>query len=135
MTHDFETSHAFGEAAGDDPLWEAFYRKAFPGLVGTLKSGRGVAAQYAGIDRWLCMSNGKTLTVDEKKRSKDYDDVALEYLSNDRTGAPGWIEKDLAIDYREDVARVQRQRARGNLHYLRRHPAGAEPAAGAAERK
>jgi hypothetical protein len=97
--HSFETSHAFGEAAADDPLWEAFYRKAFPGLVTMLKNARGNTAQYAGIDRWLCMSSGKTLTVDEKKRSKEYPDILLEYISNDRMKTPGWIEKDLAIDY------------------------------------
>src|SRR5690606_25568590 len=34
-----------------------------------------------------------------KKRSQVYDDILLEYLSNDHTNAPGWIEKDLQIDY------------------------------------
>lgn len=56
-------------------------------------------SQRQGIDRVIHLSNGKTLYVDEKKREKDYGDILLEYISVDRTGAPGWMEKDLSIDY------------------------------------
>jgi hypothetical protein len=97
----FEQSHAFGEAAADDPLWEEFYRALFPGLVSIAKNVRGNVGQFAGIDRWLCLSSGKVLSVDEKRRSVDYGDIALEFVSNGRRHAvvDGWIEKDLAIDY------------------------------------
>jgi len=52
-----------------------------------------------GIDRLILLSSGQVLRIDEKKRATDYDDILLEYLSNDVTGAPGWIEKNLYIDY------------------------------------
>lgn len=55
--------------------------------------------QYLGIDRVVYLSSGKTLYVDEKLREQVYSDILLEYLSNDATGSPGWIEKDLLIDY------------------------------------
>ena len=55
--------------------------------------------QRRGVDRVIQLSNGHTLYVDEKKRAKDYSDILLEYVSVSTTGAPGWMEKDLAIDY------------------------------------
>ena len=102
--HSFRESLERGESARNEPFWLAVYQKAFPGLVSTVRNdcrnqSAGNAAQYAGIDRWLCMSSGKVIAVDEKVRDKDYGDILLEYLSNDRTNAPGWIEKDLAIDW------------------------------------
>lgn len=57
------------------------------------------ASQYNGVDRIIYLENGKTLTIDEKIRSKNYDDILLEFISNDKKNTPGWMEKDLAIDY------------------------------------
>jgi hypothetical protein len=99
LIHDFHERLAFSEAAGTEPFWDAVYRKAFPTLVGHMQTTGATASQRAGIDRVIHLANGKTLYVDEKKRERDYADILLEYVSNDRTGAPGWIEKDLAIDY------------------------------------
>lgn len=56
-------------------------------------------SQYNGVDRIIYLENGKTLTIDEKIRSKDYDDILLEFISNDKKNTPGWMEKDLSIDY------------------------------------
>lgn len=59
-------------------------------------------AQRGGIDRVLTLASGKTLSVDEKVRYKDYNDVLLEYWSVWRDGkgvTPGWVAKDLACDY------------------------------------
>jgi hypothetical protein len=56
-------------------------------------------SQRLGIDRLILLSSGRVLAIDEKKREQDYNDILLEYLSNDSTGAPGWIEKELQIDY------------------------------------
>jgi len=52
-----------------------------------------------GIDRIIMLANGQSISIDEKKRGKVYGDILLEYISVDTTGAPGWIEKDLVIDY------------------------------------
>ena len=98
--HTFAERLAWGEAAGDEPFWEDIYRRAFGDFVSCSRNGAGNVAQSLGIDRWVHLSSGKTLLVDEKKRDRtDTSDVALEFLSNDRTGALGWIEKDLQIDF------------------------------------
>ena len=81
-----------------EPFWNAVYHKAFPNLVQT-ELCSDIPRQKQGIDRLLYLSNGKTLTVDEKKRKKVYGDILLEVISNEAYGTPGWMEKDLSIDY------------------------------------
>lgn len=99
IVHEFEKSLAVGAAPENEPLWESIYRKAFPCFVGMVQNPRGNAGQFAGVDRWVALSNGRTLALDEKVRPKDWPDVLLEHVSNDRFSTPGWIEKDLAIDF------------------------------------
>ncbi len=99
VVHDFQERLAWGEKASDEPFWNAVYRKAFPNLVSQVTCPGDVASQRMGIDRVLVLANGRTLYVDEKKRSKDYGDVILEYISVDTNNAPGWMNKDLSIDY------------------------------------
>lgn len=97
--HDFQSQLAWSEEMGCEPFWDAVYRKAFPNLVNHMPCPGDVDSQRQGVDRLLFLSNNLTLRIDEKKRRVDYGDVLLEYVSVSTTGAPGWIEKDLAIDY------------------------------------
>jgi len=97
--HNFAEQLAFSEKASEEPFWDAVYRKAFPNLVNHMLASGDVKSQRMGVDRVLFLANGKTLYIDEKKRREIYTDVLLEYVSVDTTSAPGWIEKDLAIDY------------------------------------
>lgn len=97
--HNFQERLAFSEKASDEPFWEQIYRKAFPRMVNLMLGSGDTDSQRMGIDRVILLSNGKMLTVDEKKREKTWGDILLEYVSVDTTGAPGWIEKDLAIDF------------------------------------
>jgi len=97
--HDFDERLRYSEAASEEPFWDAVYHKAFPTLVNHMLCSGDTQSQRLGIDRLIVLSSGKVLAIDEKKRSRDYPDILLEYLSNDTTGAPGWIEKDLQIDY------------------------------------
>lgn len=99
MAANFLTDLAWSEAAGYEPFWDAVYKKAFPNMVGHLPTPGDNEAQRRGVDRIIQLTNGKTLYVDEKKRRQSYPDFFLEFISVDRTGAPGWIEKDLAIDF------------------------------------
>lgn len=87
------------QKASDEPFWENVYSRAFVGYVGNLPVLGDSPAQRLGIDRFVILSSGKELRIDEKKRETVYPDILLEYLSNDQTGTPGWIEKDLLIDY------------------------------------
>lgn len=99
IVHDFKTSLEYSEIASDEEFWSSIYRKAFPNMVNHMTAFGDTESQRQGIDRVIILSNGKILKIDEKKRKKDYGDILLEYISNDQTGALGWIEKDLSIDY------------------------------------
>ena len=97
--HDFQRELVFSQEASDEPFWDAVYRKAFPNMVShTLCTGNN-EAQHQGIDRIVLLANGRVLKIDEKKRRETRKDILLEYVSVDTTGALGWIEKDLPIDY------------------------------------
>lgn len=97
--HDFKERLKYSEAAGDEPFWLEIYTKAFPNLVNIMAAPGDTISQRMGIDRVILLGNGKIIKIDEKKREKNYPDILLEYISVDTTHAPGWIEKDLAIDY------------------------------------
>lgn len=97
VIHDFRTSLAWSEAQSCEPFWDTVYRKAFPNLVNHMPCLGDTQSQRMGVDRVIHLSNGHTLHVDEKKRREAYDDILLEYAHTN--GKPGWMEKDLRIDY------------------------------------
>lgn len=99
IVHDFEEELEWSARASCEPFWDAVYRKAFPNLVSHMPCPGDTVSQRQGIDRVVLLASGRLLRIDEKKRRKDYDDFLLEFVSVDTTGAPGWIEKDLPIDY------------------------------------
>ena len=99
LIHEFNPQLVYSEDASCEPFWDRIYHKAFPNLVNHMLCRGDVKSQRMGIDRVILLSNGQILYIDEKKRRKDRDDILLEYISADTTHAPGWIEKDLAIDY------------------------------------
>lgn len=99
VVHDFRKELAYSDAASDEAFWLAVYQKAFPEMIGCIQCNHNGEGQKSGIDRVIQLSNGKTIYIDEKKRRETYDDILLEYLSNDVKNIPGWIEKPMQIDY------------------------------------
>jgi len=97
--HDFKERLAYSEKSSDEPFWFEVYKNAFPNIVNIMSCPGDTKSQRDGIDRIVLLTSGKIIKIDEKKREKEYKDILLEYLSNDYTGAVGWIEKDLLIDY------------------------------------
>lgn len=97
--HDFQESLAASHSASDLPIWEEIYRKSFPDFLAMVDHRQDGEHQRAGIDRSVILENSKQILIDEKIRWKPYPDIAVEYLSNDRTGAPGWACKPLRADY------------------------------------
>ncbi len=95
---DFHADNRYSLAASEEAFWLAVYRKAFFNLA-SQELCTDLALQRQGIDRILRLSNGHTLRIDEKKRAREYPDILLEYTSNLERSTPGWIEKDLQIDY------------------------------------
>jgi len=83
----------------DKPFWYKFYKKAFPTLMKLWNTEMNDKFQRMGIDTVVKLSNGKLIYIDEKKRREDYGDMLLERISNNVTNTPGWMEKDLSLDY------------------------------------
>lgn len=103
--NDFNECLAMSHAASDLPFWGEVYNKAFTTMVAMIDHREDGEHQRAGIDRSLILANSKQILVDEKVRwrnkitGKVYEDIALEYVSNDTRNAPGWVCKDLRADY------------------------------------
>lgn len=95
--HDFKEDLAYSNSASDAGFWDAVYRKAFPNIVNHMVCDGDHDSQRQGIDRLILLSNGQVLKIDEKKRRSEWADICIEYAHTN--GKPGWIEKDLAIDY------------------------------------
>lgn len=98
LLHSFNESLAKSHEQSDAPWWEEVYKQAFP--LASMACVRSDGwAQRGGIDRVLTLKSGKTLTVDEKVRYEEYNDILLERWSDEAKQIPGWIQKDLACDY------------------------------------
>jgi hypothetical protein len=103
--HDFGKSLRKSHSAEDMPFWEEVYRKAFPGFLGMFNHRADGPHQRAGIDRSIILPNSKQVLIDEKVRFRNektgivYDDVALEYISDEHRGELGWVCKPLMCDY------------------------------------
>src|SRR5215831_21298796 len=97
--HFFADSLGFSDALRDAPWWEACYRAFFPSFQCMASIKNDGWAQRAGIDRIVTLTSGRQLKVDEKARRVTYDDVFLEYWSSYERRVPGWVAKDLDVDY------------------------------------
>jgi len=99
MLHSFAESLARSHHQADAPWWIEVYRQAFPSLVSAVSVRDDGWAQRGGIDRVLTLSCGRTLTIDEKVRERDWDDILLERWSDEGRRIPGWVQKPLACDF------------------------------------
>ena len=99
MIHGFYTELNYSSLPEDEDFWKAAYKKQWPYMQGLKSFTENMKAQRLGVDRVIYLPFGGKLRFDEKKRRRDWGDVLLEYISNDRTGSPGWIEKPLIIDF------------------------------------
>lgn len=103
--HDFDAQNAYSQRPEDEAFWESMYRAYFTDFLSMTPCVPEREAQRGGVDRVVVLTNGREIRIDEKKRAKTYKDadgapdILLEFLSNDRTGAPGWVEKSLNIDF------------------------------------
>jgi hypothetical protein len=97
--HDFQKSLELSRSYSKAPWWEEVYRRAFPSLACSADVRADGWAQRAGIDRVLTLSTGRTITIDEKVREKDWPDVLLERWSDEAREIPGWVQKPLACEF------------------------------------
>ncbi len=97
MPRDFERDLQASGSSKFRPFWDYHYRQMFPEMLDrtyatTRHSGGGTD----------CIVHPGDIGIDEKIRpDKDYGDILLEYEHHYANGtvAPGWIEKDLDIDW------------------------------------
>ena len=97
--NNFEEDLKFSHKMEDWSIWIEIYNKAFPNNHGFTNERENGQTQHLGIDRTVILSSGKAIYIDEKVRRKDYGDILLEFVSNDRTKSKGWAEKPLFCDY------------------------------------
>ncbi len=103
--HDFKECLAFSHSFEDHPVWAAVYSKAFPDMIDFISYRQDGFWQREGIDRGVMLSNTKQIFIDEKVRGRSkktgevYDDIALEYLSDNARNTPGWVCKPLRADF------------------------------------
>ena len=99
VVHDFDKSLALSHAAEDLPFWKEVYSKAFPTMIAMHNHRQDGDHQRQGIDRSIILENSKQILIDEKVRFKAYNDILLEYWSNEKRQVPGWVCKPLLADY------------------------------------
>jgi len=94
------------QTLSEDEGWVEFYQKIFgDGLKSVVGTPGHSEWQKHGIDRLLLFSNGKQLTVDEKKRFTDYEDFLAEIQSpyfgpGDPRNRWGWtVDPEKKCDY------------------------------------
>lgn len=102
--HHFDESVRRSESAKEHAMWRAAFERAFPGAVSIAQVASGPSqAQKLGIDYVVTLSSGRSQNIDAKARpSWDKRDVALEVEHVHRGSGrsePGWMEKELQIDY------------------------------------
>ena len=97
--NDFHEDLKFSHDQSKLPIWDLIYNLAFPTFKTMEEIEQDGWAQRAGIDRLVILESGKIIYIDEKVRRKDYDDILIEYWSDEERKKPGWIAKDSACDY------------------------------------
>lgn len=74
----------------ENDLFDSFYYRVFPGLE-SIHFADDIETQRKGIDKILHFKSGYIVTVDEKKRRKDYGDILLELWSVWERRKRGWL--------------------------------------------
>jgi len=74
----------------ENKMFDNFYYRVFPGLV-KIDFIEDMEMQKEGIDKILVFESGYEITVDEKKRRKDYGDILLEIWSVWEQRKRGWL--------------------------------------------
>jgi len=100
--HEFHDRNQYSLAGRDEKFWDLVYHKAFPTMI-RWELVDDISQQKQGIDRKLFLQSAggsiHEILIDEKKRGEVFPDILLEFASAAEFNTPGWIEKDLRIDF------------------------------------
>ena len=91
--NDFHTDLQYSLDSREDKQLDYFYLTAFPHAerVEMVSYEDNPELQKKGVDKIIHFANGRRVTVDEKKRRKDYGDILLEIYSNAEQKSAGWL--------------------------------------------
>lgn len=100
-THDFAEHLKQANSSDAYQLFDRGYKRFFgTRIVRIERHPNDMRRQRQGIDVTVHVAGDHDYRIEEKYRpDRIYPDILLEYVSVDTTGAPGWMEKDLHIDY------------------------------------
>ena len=104
--HSFHQQLAWSGDLSDEPAWVDFYRAIWPDMISCVRLDGKSDLQLAGVDRVIYRANGlREFRIDEKKRKKDYGDIALEVWDQVPLGKfdgarvlPGQWKRGWAVD-------------------------------------
>lgn len=88
--NDFKRDLEYSMELKDDNRLDNFYKVAFP-LADKIEFCSELSQQFKGVDKIIYFKSGNTITIDEKKRRKDYGDILLELWKNKEKRKPGWL--------------------------------------------
>jgi hypothetical protein len=98
MANNFVEDLIYSRKAAAQPFWKEIYDQAFPNNSGMYCGKENVLSRHV-CDRTIIQSSGKEIYIDEIVRKVNYADILLEYVSVDKSGSLGWVEKKLFSDY------------------------------------
>lgn len=88
--NEFFTDLSYSLEKTEDDSINGFYLKIFPG-ISEIEFCKDMARQKKGIDKVIHFESGYQVTIDEKKRRKDYGDILLELWSVKEKQKRGWL--------------------------------------------
>ena len=88
--NDFVTDLQYSFEESDNEIFDNFYKRIFPSIT-QIEVCTDLNIQKTGIDKIIHFASGNTFTIDEKKRRKDYNDIAIELWSDYDKQKRGWL--------------------------------------------
>jgi len=106
VIHDFQKSLDRSTSLSDEATWVALYRSVWTSqILQIVGCGKDSVYQRWGVDREIKLVTGQLITIDEKKREKDYGDFLAEEYSvwhseKDSRNKVGWtLDRSKRCDY------------------------------------
>ena len=104
MVTNFQHDH--DRSRQHEPFWKNHYFAKFPDMA-AFHNAKCKIVQTNGIDRIVRLTNANMVRVEEKINEKPQGEnishgqwlLSLETISNDKSGAPGWMNKRLFCDW------------------------------------
>lgn len=81
------------------PFWTAAFKARFPEMANCIFNYADNQAQRKGIDCLLFMNDGSTVRLDQKNDKYPPNNFFLEFVSVIDERKPGWIAKNLDVEY------------------------------------